>query len=155
MLLVVIISCYVSFKTLHHSSFMSSILSFHLATCKQTLWSQNLKWTIPDCQIRELSNLSTLVCSSFSPLHSQIQPVLWAKDIEPHEAPSWRPLSGCGQQPEEEGSPAPKFQSQAWLRLVSLQTKLCPRRGANPTSGAQPGRSTDGERAGLLLPQGN
>lgn len=98
--------------------------------------------------------LSCSLLSSLPSLQSQIQPVLRAKDIKPCTAPRWRPLPRCGQQPEEEGSPAPKFQLWPRPQSASSQTQLWSRQGENPASRAQPSGSGDGERAGLLFPQG-
>lgn len=111
-----------------------------------------------DCETSVCFQLISPSLSRLSPvlsLHSQIQPVLRAKDIEPYTAPCWWPLPGCGQQPKEEGSPAPEFQP--WPRPQSngSQTQRCPRQGASPADRAQSGCSGDGERAGLLFPEGN
>lgn len=64
----------------------------------------------------------------------QIQPVLRAEDIQPRADRRRGPLPGPGQRPEEESSPAPESR---------------PGEGENPGGG-----SVDGERAGLLLPEG-
>lgn len=101
---------------------------------------------------------SCLLFTRLSPvllLRSQIQPLLWAKDVEPYAAPCWRLLLRRGQQPEEEGAPAPEFQPRLWPESSSPQTQRCPGQGASPAGRAQPGGSGDGKRAGLRFPQGN
>lgn len=87
-------------------------------------------------------------------LFFQIQPILRAKDIEPCAAGCWWPLTWCGQQPEEEGSPTPRHQPWARPQFTTPQTHIWPWWGESPARRAQPSGSNDRERAGLLFPQG-